>query len=90
MKIFHIKFLYSKKKFNHIFDIYVTHGIEKQKVLLVSSTEWIEYNEKKIFSVNIQDFSLDKSSSHPLIFFGRFFENAKQATSPILRNLFLS
>ena len=74
----------------HIFDIYVTRGIEKQKVLLVAFTDWIRFDERKqLFWVNIQDFSLNKNAFHPLIIFGRFFAHAKQAPSPILRNLFL-
>ena len=74
----------------HIFDIYVTRGIEKQKVLLVAFTDWIRFDERKqLFWVNIQDFSLNKNAFHPLIIFGRFFAHAKQAPSQILRNLFL-
>ena len=73
-----------------IFDIYVTNGLERQKVLIKSPTNWLEWcDRKQIFLVNIVQFTLNKPQDHPLIVFGKHFTHGKRSPKPILRNMFM-
>ena len=70
-----------------IFEIFVSTGLEKQKVN--STTKWLEMNNLLMLKVKMVEFSLEKKENHPLIIFGKYFTHSRMSPSPMLRNIFL-